>query len=104
MWAASFLLHSKDQCAPDAPAAGRPLRAKSSDTAAIANMTPMRTTRIWRGSLAIPVVVHGTDSSKMVGEKLVDRVIVGALTLTSTKCVAKPTEEEREADPNAGNA
>jgi SIR2-like domain len=66
----------------------------------VLNMGPRRTTRVWRGSLAIPIVLRGFGSTKTLRGELVDRITVGALTLTSTRYVADPSVEETKLDPS----
>jgi hypothetical protein len=65
-----------------------------------ANMGPKRTSRVWRGSFAIPITLRGFASQHKIGGEFADRLTIGALTLTTTRYVATPTAAElrREKD------
>jgi hypothetical protein len=68
----------------------------------MANMGPKRTVRVWRGNVAVPIVLAGVASSEKVGDSLLDRLTVGALTLTSTRYIPAPEEldQVRERRPD----
>ena len=59
------------------------------------NMGPKRTVRVWRGNVAVPIVLAGVASSEKVGDSLLDRLTVGALTLTTTRCIPAPRRARR---------
>jgi hypothetical protein len=64
----------------------------------MANMGPRRTVRVWRANVAVPIVLTGVASAAEVGGYLLDRLTVGALTLTTTRYI--PAPEELAADPS----
>ena len=51
------------------------------------NVSADRHSRVWRGNVAVPIVLYGTSSTAEVHSEALDRVTVGVITLTSTRYV-----------------